>query len=167
MTFNNNPNENTPARKFFCGFISAIILGSLFFTVIPSISNFYYQNIDKTVYWSWTNITLDKKEYSACETIIAVGELNSKITIQASNVSQVINVRTVNNRKLEIPSYIFEQSNTYIREGENPQYLNAFKLPCEPNKLTSGVYYLEGIVSFKVKDLDKSYIWQSPSFNVL
>lgn len=166
MKFDKTLNEKIPAKKFFCGFFSAIIVGSLFFTVIPSISEYYYRNFDKTVYWSWNNIVLDKKDYEPCDTIIAVGELESKITIQSTNVTQVTNVRTINNRKLEIPVYIFDKNNNYIKEGINSQYLNAFKLPCD-SQLAPGVYYLEGIISFKIKDEDKSYVWQTPSFTVI
>jgi hypothetical protein len=161
-----NFDKNKPIRKFFCGFISAIILGSLFFTILPSISQYYYHNFDKTVYWSWNNIVLDKKDYKPCDTIIAIGELNSKITIQSTNITQITNIRTVNNLKLEIPIYFFEENNKYIKEGINPQYLQAFKLPCD-NKLSSGVYYLEGIISFKIKDEDKNYVWQTPSFTII
>jgi len=123
--------------------------------VVPDI---YYKNFDKREYLTIEQpVLIDKHTYTACEVLTATIKRTSYIRGNAHAVVEIILVNADGNWvKNTLSSQDF---NIDVSTGQII-YVQ-FVLPCD---LADGSYFLKAVISYKFKDIPKTYSWVSDSF---
>lgn len=122
--------------------------------VLPTI---YFRYFDNRVYYSIKSpVNVQKDQYKAGETVVVEFDRNSLITTNAVSVVDLVLYQ--NNREVE-----HYRRDVSIEAGS--QEIEA--IFCLPTTLDPGGYLLRGVISFRVRGVDKTASFYTESFEVI
>ena len=142
-----------------------IILSLIFAASSMIITNqgtdFYLKNLDKTQYFTVSQpVQVENETYKPGESIKIDIVRNSSVTSRAVATVELI----LTNENGEKYKKTIGGNEFNINKSVNEIICINFKLPSD---VVPGEYYLEAIVNYKVKGIEKNYIWKSEEFKII
>lgn len=140
----------------------ALIFALLFSGIGYYAPAFYLENIDKTEYYTMQQpLKMDKITYKPCDTTVLTTTRKSLVDTNITFTRDLKLIRIIDEAHVTIPQARFI-SDQIVSKGIKVISV-ALPLPCD---LEDGTYYWEGNGIYKVRNIEKNYIYISDSFEV-
>lgn len=137
--------------------INALIFAFLFIFTGWAIPQIFFSYFDTTNYYEvLLPVRTDAPKYNACDTAKLYITRNSKIDVNARVILELVDI----NENIEVVSEIRQLS---IEKGRQT-IVALFKIPCDAQ---GSNYYIRGIVTYKVRGVDKTTKIYTTIFTVI
>lgn len=142
--------------------LSMIIFAAMFAFLGYYIPRIYLTYFDKTDYYKiYSPVAINQSTpHYACEDV-EVSFTKESLIDGKGEVNVALNLYKNNNG--EKNRIDFQEFNVPLTKGEQIITLK-LKLPCG---IDSGIYYFEGVISYRVKGIEKTHSFFSEKFNIL
>lgn len=153
-------NKDYIKQTFHLNRLIYIVIFALLFSLLgTTIPNTYYRYFDKTDYVSVRQpARVDKMLYQPCDTAITQVVRTSLIDVHGDIISYVV---LVDGNNLSIRKLY--EGRVGIENSKDEIFIFKFKLPCD---LSDGSYYIQAVIQYRFKSVEKAYSWKTFVFQV-